>query len=203
MKFLFDLLPVFLFFGVYKLAGANEEAAFQMAGAWLGDGVTAKQVPILLATVVAILATFGQVAWVWARHRKVDKMLWISLGIIVVLGGATLFFHNPTFMKWKPTALYWLFGGVLAGSALLFRNNLIRRMMEKQIQLPDPVWERLNLAWAAFFFIMGGINLYVAYSFSEEAWVNFKLFGGMGLMLAFVLAQGFFLSKYLEEDPQQ
>lgn len=203
MKFLFDLLPVFLFFGVYKLAGANEEAAFQMAGAWLGDGVTAKQVPILLATVVAILATFGQVAWVWARHRKVDKMLWISLGIIVVLGGATLFFHNPTFMKWKPTALYWLFGGVLAGSALLFRNNLIRRMMEKQIQLPDPVWGRLNLAWAAFFFVMGGINLYVAYSFSEEAWVNFKLFGGMGLMLAFVLAQGFFLSKYLEEDPQQ
>ena len=203
MKFLFDLLPVILFFGVYKLAGANEDAAFQMAGAWLGDGVTAKQVPILLATVVAILATFGQIAWVWARHRKVDTMLWVSLGIIVVFGGATLFFHNPTFIKWKPTALYWLFGAVLAGSALLFRRNLIRRMLEAQIQLPDAVWERLNLAWAAFFFAMGGINLYVAYSFSEEAWVNFKLFGGMGLMLAFVLAQSFFLSKYLEEDPQQ
>jgi intracellular septation protein len=203
MKFLFDLLPVILFFGVYKLAGANEDAAFQMAGAWLGDGVTAKQVPILLATVVAILATFGQIAWVWARHRKVDTMLWVSLGIIVVFGGATLFFHNPTFIKWKPTALYWLFGGVLAGSALLFGRNLIRRMLEAQIQLPDPVWARLNLAWAAFFFVMGGINLYVAYSFSEEAWVNFKLFGGMGLMLAFVLAQGFFLSKYLEEDPQR
>lgn len=130
-------------------------------------------------------------------------MLWVSLGIIVVFGGATLFFHNPTFIKWKPTALYWLFGGVLAGSALLFGRNLIRRMLEAQIQLPDPVWARLNLAWAAFFFVMGGINLYVAYSFSEEAWVNFKLFGGMGLMLAFVLAQGFFLSKYLEEDPQR
>lgn len=203
MKFLFDLLPVILFFGVYKLAGAHQEAAFEMAGGWLGDGVSAAQVPILLATVVAILATFGQIAWVWARHRKVDTMLWVSLGLIVVFGGATLFFHNPTFIKWKPTALYWLFGAVLTGSVVLFRHNLIRRMLEAQLQLPDVVWARLNTAWAVFFFAMGGLNLYVAYSFSEAAWVNFKLFGGMGLMLVFVLAQGFYLSKYLEEDPQQ
>jgi intracellular septation protein len=202
MKFLFDLLPVILFFGVYKFAGANEDAAFNLASQFLGDGITAGQAPILLATAVAILATFGQIAWVWMRHRKVDKMLWVSLAIIVVFGGATLLFHNPTFIKWKPTALYWLFGGVLAGSALLLRRNLIRAMLEAQIQLPDPVWERLNLAWAGFFLAMGVLNLYVAYSFSEEAWVNFKLFGGMGLMFAFVLAQGYFLSKYLEEDPQ-
>ncbi|THF55858.1 septation protein A [Pseudothauera rhizosphaerae] len=203
MKFLFDLLPVILFFAVYKLAGANEDAAFQLAALWLGDGIGARQAPILLATAIAILATFGQIAWVWTRHRKVDTMLWVSLAIIVVFGGATLLFHNPTFIKWKPTALYWLFGGVLAVSALAFRRNIIRRMLEAQIRLPDAVWERLNLAWASFFLVMGALNLYVAYSFSEEAWVNFKLFGGMGLMFAFVLAQGFFLSRYLEEDPQQ
>ncbi len=202
MKFLFDLLPVILFFGVYKIAGANEDAAFGFASQLLGTGIAPSQAPILLATAVAILATFGQIAGVWARHRKVDTMLWVSLAIIVVFGGATLLFHNPTFIKWKPTALYWLFGGVLLGSVLVFRRNLIRRMLEAQIQLPDAVWDRLNLAWASFFLLMGVLNLYVAYNFSEEAWVNFKLFGGMGLMFAFVLAQGFFLSKYLEEDPQ-
>ncbi|THF66106.1 septation protein A [Pseudothauera nasutitermitis] len=202
MKFLFDLLPVILFFGVYKFAGANQDAAYQLADQWLGAGITPQQAPILLATAVTILATFAQIGWVWLRHRKVDTMLWVSLVIIVVFGGATLLFHNPTFIKWKPTALYWLFGGVLAISALLFRRNLIRRMLEAQIRLPDAVWDKLNLAWAGFFLTMGVLNLYVAYSFSEEAWVNFKLFGGMGLMFAFVLAQGFFLSKYLEEDPQ-
>ena len=127
-------------------------------------------------------------------------MLWVSLGIIVVFGGATLFFHNPTFIKWKPTALYWLFGFVLLGSALILKRNLIRKMLEAQIQLPDQVWGRLNAAWACFFVAMGVLNLYVAYNFSEEAWVNFKMFGGLGLMLAFVLAQGFYLSRHMEEE---
>lgn len=202
MKFLFDLLPVILFFAAYKLAGANPETSHAFASQWLGDGLTIGQAPILIATAVTILATFAQIALVWLRHRRVDKMLWVSLAIIVVFGGATLFFHNPTFIKWKPTALYWLFGGVLSGAALLFRQNLIRRMLEAQIKLPDAVWERLNLAWAGFFAIMGALNLYVAYSFSEEFWVNFKLFGGTGLMLAFVLAQGFYLSRHLEEEPR-
>jgi len=200
MKILFDLLPVILFFVAYKLAGGNREAAHDLAALWLGDGITATQAPILLATVVAILATVGQIAWVWMRHRKVDTMLWVSLVIILVFGGATLAFQNPTFIKWKPTALYWLFGSVLTVSAVVFRRNLIRKMLEAQVKLPDPVWTRLNLAWAAFFIAMGALNLYVAYNFSEEAWVNFKLFGGMGLMLAFVLAQGFYLSRHIEEE---
>jgi intracellular septation protein len=200
MKFLFDLLPVILFFAAYKLAGAQPEASHQLAVQWLGEGIAPAQAPILIATAVVIIATFAQIAVVWGKHRKVDTMLWVSLAIIVVFGGATLLFHNPTFIKWKPTALYWLFGTVLLGSTVLFRRNLIRKMLEAQIQLPDEVWTRLNLAWAGFFVAMGLLNLYVAYSFSEEAWVNFKLFGGMGLMFAFVLAQGFYLSRHLEEE---
>jgi intracellular septation protein len=199
MKILFDLLPVILFFAAYKVAASNPSGAFDLASRWLGDGIAATQAPILLATAVAILATIGQIAWVWTRHRKVDTMLWVSLAIILVFGGATLLFHNPTFIKWKPTALYWLFGSVLAVSALVFRRNLIRRMLEGQVQLPDRIWSRLNLAWSVFFMLMGFLNLYVAYNFSEETWVDFKLFGGMGLMLAFVLGQGFYLSRHMEE----
>lgn len=200
MKLLFDLLPVILFFGAYKFAGANTDAAQQLAAGWLGDGISASQAPILIATAVAIVATFGQIAWVWLRHRKVDTMLWVSLAIITVFGGATLFFHNPTFIKWKPTALYWLFASVLTISDLMLGRNLIRKMLEAQVRLPDAIWSRLNLAWATFFALMGVLNLYVAYTFTEEAWVNFKLFGGMGLMLLFVIAQGFYLSRHITEE---
>ena len=200
MKFLFDLLPVILFFAAYKVGGANPEAAHALAAGWLGDGIAVSQAPILIATFVAILGTVLQIALVWIKHRKVDTMLWVSLAIIVVFGGATLFFHNPTFIKWKPTALYWMFSVVLLGSAWLLQRNLIRKMLEAQIKLPDPVWTRLNLAWAGFFIAMGLLNLYVAYNYSEETWVNFKMFGGMGLMLAFVLVQGFYLSRHMEEE---
>src|SRR5574338_829380 len=151
MKFLFDLLPVILFFAAYKFAGSHADAALQWARHVLGDSVMESQAPILIATAVAILATFGQIAWVWRRHRKVDTMLWVSLAIVTVFGGATLFFHDPIFIKWKPTVLYWLFAATLAASSAIFKRNLIRRMLEAQIALPDVVWERLNLAWAGFF----------------------------------------------------
>ena len=175
MKFLFDLFPVILFFVAYKF----------------GD--------IYMATIVAIVATFGQIGWVKFRRRKVDRMLWISLGLIVVFGGMTLALRDPTFIKWKPTVLYGLFSVSLLGAPLLFRKNLIRSMLEQQMSLPDPVWARLNLAWAGFFAFMGAANLYIAYKFSEADWVNFKLFGGMGLMLVFVIAQGLMLAKYIDE----
>ena len=178
MKFLFDLFPIILFFVAYKFAG------------------------IFAATAVAIVATIGQISWVWFRHRKVDTMLWVSLAIVTIFGGATLFFHNPTFIKWKPTVLYWFFAAALLVSAYGLRKNLIRTMLEAQMKLPDPLWSPLNLAWAGFFALMGGLNLLVAYNFSEDTWVNLKLFGGMGLMLVFVLAQGMLLSRYIEEEPK-
>ncbi|QID17521.1 septation protein A [Nitrogeniibacter mangrovi] len=200
MKFLFDLMPVLMFFGAYKIAGMNEAVAAHLATGLLGADIPAKQAPILIATAVTILATFVQIALVWFKHRKVDTMLWVSLGIVTLLGGATLFFHDPVFIKWKPTAVYWLFGIVLLGSASLFDRNLIRAVLEAQLQLPDPIWKQVNAAWAAFFVLMGFLNLYVAFSFSEETWVNFKLFGGTGLMLVFVVLQGLYLSRHMEEE---
>jgi intracellular septation protein len=200
MKFLFDLLPVLLFFAAYKVAMVSHDASHALAVQFLGDNITAAQAPILIATAVAIIATVGQVIWVMARGRKVDVMLWVSLAIIVIFGGATLIFHDPTFIKWKPTVLYWLFAGTLGGSALFLKRNLIRALMKEQVELPDPVWSRLNLSWICFFAAMGVINLYVAYSYSEETWVDFKLYGGMGLMLLFVLGQGFMLSRHIEQE---
>jgi intracellular septation protein len=175
MKFLFDFLPVVLFFVAFKLTG------------------------IYVATGVAIAASFVQVAWLKLRRKRVDPMLWASLAIVAVFGGATLLLQDETFIKWKPTVLYWLLGSVLAGSALLFRRNLIRTMLSEQVQLPDPVWSRLNWSWIGFFAFMGALNLYVAYNYSTDLWVNFKLFGGMGLMLVFVVVQAAFLARYVED----
>lgn len=176
MKFLFDLFPVILFFIAFKFAG------------------------IYAATGVAIAATFAQIGWVWFKHRKVDTMLWVSLGVVTVFGGMTLIFHDETFIKWKPTVLYWAFAAGLAGGMLFFRN-LIRSLLAEQMELPEPVWRQLNWSWVGFFVFMGIANLAVAFAFnlSTDDWVNFKLFGGMGLMLVFVIAQGLVLSKYIEE----
>ncbi|TAK92055.1 MAG: septation protein A [Burkholderiaceae bacterium] len=176
MKFLFDLFPVILFFVAYKIAD------------------------IYTATMIAIIATVGQIGWVWFKHRKIDGMQWASLGLIVVFGGATLLLHDENFIKWKPTVLYWLFAVVLVGSALLFKKNLIRSAMEHQVQLPDAIWSKLNWSWAGFFAVMGTVNLWVARNFSSDTWVNFKLFGSLGLMLVFVTAQSYLLSKYIDSE---
>jgi intracellular septation protein len=126
-------------------------------------------------------------------------MMWISLVIIVVFGGATLALHDETFIKWKPTVLYWLFGAVIAVAQSLFRRNLVRAMLGEQVRMPDGVWTRLNWSWVGFFTFMGAANLLVAYNFPTDTWVNFKLFGGMGLMLVFVVLQALFLARHVEE----
>lgn len=176
MKIIFDLFPVILFFLVFKLFG------------------------VYAATASAIAATLAQVAWVKYRHGKVDTMLWVSLGIIVVFGGATLLLHDETFIKWKPTVLYWFFASALLFSRPLFGKNLMRSLLQEKMTLPDPVWQQLNLAWSGFFTLLGFVNLYVAFNYSLDSWVNFKLFGASSMMLVFILAQAAVLSKYIEED---
>lgn len=205
MKFLFDLFPVLLFFVAFKWGDGHTSTAQSFATQYLsglvsGGTVTEAQAPILLATAIAILASFCQIGYLLARRRKVDTMLWVSLAIIVFFGGATIYFHNETFIKWKPTVLYWCFGSSLLVSQVLLKKNLIRTMMEEQISLPDNVWQRLSLAWVAFFAAMGILNLYVAFNFPTAIWVNFKLFGGMGLMFVFVIGQSVFLSKYMKDS---
>lgn len=175
MKFLFDLFPVILFFIVFKTQG------------------------IYAATAAAMVATLAQIGWVKFRHGKVDGMLIASGAIIVVFGGATLLLHDETFIKWKPTVLYWLFAVVLFAAEMFWNKNLIRAVMEQQITLPDPIWRKLNHAWAGFFASMGALNLYVAYHFATETWVDFKLFGTMGLMVLFVILQSLYLGKYMKE----
>jgi intracellular septation protein len=176
VKFLFDFFPVIVFFVAFKVAG------------------------IYAATGMAIAATVAQIGWVLARRKKVSNMQWASLAIIVIFGGATLILRDETFIKWKPTVLYWLAGATFLG-ALAFKTNLVKAVMGEGIALPEPIWTKLAVAWGVFFLFKGALNLWVAYHFSTDVWVNFKLFGGMGLMLAFVIAQALWLSKYVQEAP--
>jgi len=200
MKLLFDLFPVILFFIAYHLGDSNPEQAEAILAA-VGIGLHEGAKPgVFLATVVAIAATVLQIAWTWLRHRQVDTMLWVSFALITVFGGATLFLQDEAFIKWKPTVLYWLFALALGLGPVLFERNFIRLLMEKQITLPDPVWTRLNLGWAGFFTFLGAANLMVAFSFSTDTWVNFKMFGTLGLMLLFVLMQSVYLSRHLKES---
>lgn len=176
MKLLFDFFPILIFFISYKLFG------------------------IYNATAIAMGAALIQVTLYRLKHQRYEKMHLISLALIFVLGGATLFFHNPWFIKWKPTGIYWLTSLVFLGTSFIGNKPLIQKMMDGNISLPQKIWYRLNYAWAAFFVVMGGLNLYVAYFYSTDIWVNFKLFGGAGFTLIFVFLQAIYLTRHLIEQ---
>ena len=176
MKILADLFPVILFFIAYQLFD------------------------IYIATQVAIAAAAVQVVYNRLRYGKVETMHWVTLGLLVVFGGLTLALRDPTFIKWKPTVVNWLFAVAFLLSQLFMKRSLLRRMMDHAVNMPDTAWLRLNTAWVAFFAAMGVLNLYIAYNFSEAVWVNFKLFGFLGLTLVFMLAQGFYLARFVEPD---
>jgi intracellular septation protein len=173
MKILFDFFPILLFFICYKFFG------------------------IYNATAVAMVASLIQVIFHRIKHQRYEKMHLISLALILVLGGATLFFHNPWFIKWKPTGIYWLSSIVFFGSSFIGQKPIIQKMMDGNITLPPAIWHRLNLAWCVFFAVMGGLNLYVAYNYSTDFWVNFKLFGGAGLTLLFIFLQAIYLTRHM------
>jgi intracellular septation protein len=178
MKLLIDFLPIVVFF-----------VAFKLFDIWVATGV-------------AIAATVAQIAWLRWSTGKVEPMQWLSLGVIVLFGGATLLAHNETFIKWKPTVLYWLMGGALFIGQLVFRRNLLKSLMGAQMSLPDGAWRVMNWSWMAFFAVMGVVNLWVAFRFDTDTWVNFKLFGGLGLMVAFVLAQAVYLSRFMKTEAE-
>lgn len=184
MKFLFDLLPVVLFFVAYYIPADRAQG-------------------IYLATAVAIVTSLLQVGFYRIRHGKYEKMQLATLGLIVVLGGATLLLHDKRFIMWKPTAVNWVFGLTFLGSQFIGEKNLVRRMMEHAISLPSAIWIRLNLSWALFFFALGLANLYVAFNFAEDIWVKFKLFGMMGLTLIFVVGQSIYLARHAQEPEEK
>lgn len=198
-KLLFDLFPIIVFFAAFQVGKADPESAQALL---TGLGITlanGQQPGVFVATLAAIAATFAQIGWLKLRGQRIDTMLWVSLALIVVFGGATLWLHDENFIKWKPTVLYWLFAAVLLFSPIFAKRNLIRLMMQGQIALPDFAWSRLNQLWAGFFAGMGVANLWVAFNFSTDTWVNFKMFGTLGLMLVFVLGQGFYIARFTAE----
>ncbi|QYZ67583.1 MAG: septation protein A [Gammaproteobacteria bacterium (ex Lamellibrachia satsuma)] len=220
MKFLADFFPVILFFVAYKLYG------------------------IYAATAVAIAASFVQVGYGWLRHRHVENMHLITLGILVIFGGLTLVLQDRTFIMWKPSVINWLFGGVFLASLFIGEKPLLERMMGGSINVPSLIWRKLNTTWGLFFILLGFLNLYVANDFFiaeqalihqtgvteidfdqcstlfqsnelkmclnakslEESWVNFKLFGMMGLTMVFIILQAFYLARHMrdtEEAPEE
>ena len=207
MKLLFDFLPVILFFGSFMLADRHADAAARFATDHLGFAVSGGVVgpgeaPVLLATIVVVVATLLQIAFLLLTRRKVDTMLWITFALVTVLGGATVWFHNPTFIKWKPSALYWAMALAFWASQTLFGRNLLQSLVGEQLQLPREVWKRLNVAWVVFFSVIGFVNLYVAYNFSTSTWVSFKAFGLTALMLVFIVVQGVYAARHVEPDEE-
>ena len=202
MKILLDFLPIVLFFLTFNQAEKRPDEAAALATDWFGflvSGglVTAKEAPVLLATVVVILATVLQVVYLKLRGQKVDTMLWISLGLVTVMGGATIYFHSETCIKWKPSVLYWVMAAAFWLSPILSGRNLLKMMIGEQVELPAFAWRNLNLAWIGFFSLMGVLNLWIAYTYDTSTWVTFKSFGGMGLMLVFMIAQGLYMSRHM------
>ena len=175
MKLFFDFSPILLFFIAYKFFD------------------------IYIATAVAIAATSLQVAFSWLMTRKVATMQLTTLVIIIIFGGLTLYLHDEQFIKWKPTVINWLFAGAFLGSQLFGQRTAIERMMGSNLTLPKPIWRRLNLSWVIFFLIMGSANLYVMSHFDRDTWVNFKLFGMLGLTFMFIVLQSLYLSRYLPQ----
>ncbi|MEH6576468.1 MAG: septation protein A [Amphritea sp.] len=180
MKLLLDFLPVIIFFIVYKSTG-----------------------DIIMATAILIPATLLQMVYTWVKTHKIETIQLVTLGLVVVLGGATVIFQDKTFIQWKPTVVTWLFAVAFLGSQFIGNKTIIQRLMQNTIQMPAHAWKNLNYAWVVFYILLGGTNLYVAFTMSEETWVNFKLFGMMGLTFIFILIQGFYISRHIEADPSE
>lgn len=179
MQLLYDILPIIIFFAVYKLYG------------------------IYAATAAAIVVSIIQVFAYRFKNKKYEKMQVITMIMIIILGGTTLILHKPIFIKWKVTVIDWIFAAAFLGSHFIGKKPLICYIMDKQVSLPRQLWARLNMSWVLFFFFVGLANLYVVYHYSTNTWVNFKLFGVLGLTLIFVIAQAFYIAKHVDVEKLQ
>ncbi|SFV65925.1 Intracellular septation protein IspA [hydrothermal vent metagenome] len=175
MKFFFEFLPILLFFIAYKTYD------------------------IFIATAVAIIASIGQVLFLWIKDKKVENGPLITMVLLIVMGGATIYFHDEAFIKWKVSVINWLFGGVFIASSWIGKENMCQKLMGKSIELPKEVWHKLNLTWGLFFMFSGFLNIFIAFTYDLDTWVNFKLFGLMGLTIIFIIGQAIFLRKYIKE----
>ncbi len=178
MKQLFDFIPIILFFIAFKLYD------------------------IYIATAVVIAATTLQVTYMWFKYRKVETMQWVTLGLIIVMGGATILLHDEQFIKWKLSIIEWLFGLAFLGSQFIGKKPFVERMMSSNLTLPAPIWRRLNLMWGCFFMSVGFINVYVMRYYTTDQWVTFKTFGVPGLMLLFIFVQVIFIYKYMPKTEE-
>jgi intracellular septation protein len=178
MKLLLDFLPVVIFFAVYKYTN-----------------------DIIISTAVLIPATALQVAYTWVKTKTIEKMHIITLVLVIALGGLTILLNDKTFIQWKPTIVNWLFALVFLGSHFIGKRTIIEIMMSSNISLPKKIWRNMNVSWVFFFIFSGAINIYVAYSFDEETWVNFKLFGLLGITFIFIILQGIYMTRYIKEEP--
>ncbi|MBB5190337.1 intracellular septation protein [Silvimonas terrae] len=215
MKAFFDLFPVIFFFLAFFFSSHDPAHAASLAShvPVLSQVIlaaqnstppkTPDQIAMLIATAVTMVASVVQLVFAWIKWRKIDKMLIVSFVLIMAMGGATLYFDNPDIIKYKPTGLYWIFAAVLLFSQWVRGQNLMKVMMGKQMSLPEPVWNGVNYAWVLFFAVMGLLNICIAQLFSYSTWVNFKLFGTLGLTVVFVVAQGVLLSKHMTDEPVQ
>lgn len=179
MKLLIDFFPVLLFFIAYKVFD------------------------IYIATIVAIITSIIQVVTFRVRNKRYEAIHLVTLALIIVFGGATLILHDEMFIKWKPSIVNWLFGLAFLLSQFFGKQPLIKRMMGTVIQMPAPVWARLNLAWGIFFIVVGLLNVYVIYHFDTDTWVDFKLFGMIGLTLTFIIGQSLYISRYIADKGER
>ena len=208
MKILFVFFPIILFCSSFYQAKFGSEYTF--IGSLINPERPEHINATIIATGIAIVASFIQVGYSWLKMHKIERMHIFSLALITVLGGITIVIGDPAYIQWKPTVLNWAFALGFFLSIFIGEKNLVERMMGGQLDLPDYVWTRLNLSWVAFFLISGVANLYVAFYYDLEAqpavrmetWVDFKLFGLMGLTIIFVILQAFYLARFIQEEEE-
>ena len=202
MKLLIDFLPIVIFFIVFKMAPQCIDAISPLLNADQIQYLT-DMPAIVLATAVLIPATILQILYTRISTGKVETMHLVTLALVVTMGGATVILQDKTFIQWKPTVVNWLFAAAFLGSRFIGEKTILQRMMGENLSLPTPAWQNLNYAWVAFFTFSGIANLYVAYNFSEDIWVNFKLFGLLGLTIVFIIAQSFYLYRFMNPEGEE